>query len=475
MQILNYSSIPVTRQSRAFAVIFLVIFLCCLIGIVTRPLSFLAFFWPANAALLAMFLRFPHFNNLGGWLGAFLAYMLADLLTGNHFQLTFFLTLSNFMNVSVSLFFIHYFQINYRNYNKGFTFLYLFAICAFAGCFAGASFAILTIPYVPNTFMPIDRLWIDFGMWWTSEMLNAILIIPLILALPTYAEFKHAFNNRRQKKYSLSHIFPLVSIFICVIMTYVFSGPGALLYPLAALIWAALTYQLFSVALINFAVLLGTYHSLNQFYLTESPTVYLSTAISVRIGLCMLSLTPLILCIISQNRHALYKQVLYLANHDSLTRAMNRRYFFEKSEKLIKNTKNQPFSIIMLDIDHFKKLNDQHGHYAGDLVLQQFAQTVNQNLRPHDLFARIGGEEFVIFLQDVHFDEAYSIAERIRNLTEMTLIHINEHTQLHITVSIGMTYQGSPEQQNLQNLVNRADQALYQAKDKGRNQVISLA
>lgn len=443
-------------------------------GILTRPLSFLAFFWPANAVLLATFLRFPHLNNLGGWLGAFSAYLIADLITGNDFQLTLFLSVANLINVSVSIFFIYYFQINYRNYNKGFTFLYLFAICAFAGCLASAAFAVFTIPYVPNTFMSTDRLWIDFGMWWTGEMLNAILILPLILALPTYTELKHVLYERRHKHYPISYIYPLISIFICVIITYFFSGPGALLYPLAALIWAALTYSLFSIAAINTIVLLVTYHSLNQFYLSESPDAYLSTTISVRIGLCMLSLAPLILCIISKNRHELYQQVLYLANHDSLTRVMNRRYFFEKSEELLKKSHIKPFSIIMLDIDHFKNLNDQHGHYVGDMVLQQFSHTVNQYLRNDDLFARIGGEEFIILLQDIHVNEAHSIAERIRKITETTAMKIDDQTHINITVSVGITHQDTVSAQSLQSIINLADQALYEAKDKGRNQVISL-
>lgn len=468
-------SVSIGKQSKAFTIIAIVVLICSLIGILTRPLSFFAFFWPANGALLALFIRFPKLNNAGGWLGAFSAYMAADLLTGNHLELTFFLTLANLLNVAASLFFIHYFRINYRNYNKGFTFLYLFSGFAFTGCLASAAFAVFTIPHVPNTFMSADRLWVDFGMWWTGELVNEILVIPLILAMPTWAKVKFVLNERRHKQYPLRHIFPLIAVFACVLITYLFSGPGALLYPLAALIWAALTYRLFSVALINFAVLLATYHSLNQFYLSESSDAYLSTSISVRIGLCMLSLAPLILCIISQNRHELYKQVLYLANHDSLTHAMTRRYFFQRSELLMQNDLPQPFSIIMMDIDHFKKINDQYGHYIGDLVLQHFAQTIQHNLRRDDLFARIGGEEFVIFMQNIDMSEAQGIAERIRTITENTPISIHGKDPLYITVSIGITHHNMSEQQTLQSLINHADQALYQAKELGRNQVANYS
>lgn len=469
---LNGLTPPSTHQSYSFAIIAVVIFVFCLVGIFSRPLTYLAIFWPANAVLLALFLRFPQLSNTGGWLGAFTGYMLADLLTGNFLQLTTILTFANLINTAVSLFFIRYFHINYLNYNKGFTFLTMFAIFAVGGCLAGATFAIFTVPYVSNTFMSTDRLWIDFGMWWVTEIVNCLIMLPLILAFPQLKELKQIIHNRRHRDYHFNEILPVMSVGLCVILTAVSPGPGAILYPLAALIWAALTYQLFTLTIINAVVILATYYNLNHFYLADSTNAYLSTAISVRIGLAMLILAPIILCIISRNRHELYKEVLYLANHDSLTHAMNRRFFFEQGELYLKNRTETTFSIIMLDIDHFKKLNDQYGHYVGDVVLQQFANTIRKNLREEDLFARIGGEEFVILLRNIQADEAQKIAERIRNVVETTPIQIDQDNELYITVSIGITHETLPDAPSLQFLINQADQALYQAKQLGRNQVI---
>lgn len=469
---LNCLTPPTTHQSTAFVVIAVIIFCFCLVGIFSRPLTYLAIFWPANAVLFALFLRFPNLSNAGGWLGAFSGYMLADLLTGNHFQLTLFLTFANLINTTVCLFFMRYFQVNYQNYNKDFTIISMSAIIAGGGCLAGATFAIFTIPYIPNTFMSTDRLLIDFGMWWITEIINYLIILPLILSFPTIIQIKNAFQNRRNQNYHFKDLLPVISVALCVLLTAVFTGPGAILYPLAALIWAALSYQLFTLAIINAVVILATYYNLNSFYLADSSMTYLSTAISVRIGLTMLILGPLILCVISRNRHDLYKKVLYLANHDSLTHAMNRRFFFEQGELYLKSRTELTFSIIMLDIDHFKKLNDQHGHYVGDLVLQKFSDIVRTNLREKDLFARIGGEEFVILLSNIQADDAQRIAERIRNIVETTPIQVNENHQIFITVSIGIIHQNLPDTPNLQYLVNQADQALYQAKQSGRNQVI---
>ncbi|WP_347455764.1 diguanylate cyclase [Acinetobacter thermotolerans] len=459
-------------ESAAYIIIALLILVCSFIGIATRPMGYLAFLWPANAALLAFFLRFPKLNNKGGWLGAFSAFMFADLVTGGPFLQSLFLTLSNLLSTIVSLFCIRYFKINYKYYNTGYTFIHLFGIFAFAGCLASAAFAVLTLVNVPDSFITLENMQIDFFLWWTGEMVNYIIILPLVLAFPRIKDIHYFLNNRRKKTYEVSYFFPLIAIAICVSLTHIFSGPGALIYPMAALIWAALTYRIFTISIINMLVLLFTYNSLTQVYLEHDALINSTTFISLRIGLFMLALAPLILCIISQNRNELYKHVLYLANYDTLTRTMNRHFFFQEGESLLEQTKKLPFSLIMLDIDHFKRLNDEYGHHVGDTVLQQFAKSVKSNLRSYDLFARIGGEEFVILMWDIDHDEANAIAERIRYVVENTPIYLDYGRTVNITVSLGITHQIAPQKVDLQHLINIADQALYRAKHLGRNQVV---
>lgn len=123
----------IKNNAQSFLIVMLIITLCALAGILGRPLSFLAIFWPANAVLLGLFLRFSHLNNLGGWLGAFSGYMLADLSTGNTLQLTWLLTIANLLNPLVTLSLLKWLKINYQEFNKGLTFVYLFLISAFGG------------------------------------------------------------------------------------------------------------------------------------------------------------------------------------------------------------------------------------------------------------------------------------------------------------------------------------------------------
>ncbi|WP_152872889.1 GGDEF domain-containing protein, partial [Acinetobacter portensis] len=155
---------------------------------------------------------------------------------------------------------------------------------------------------------------------------------------------------------------------------------------------------------------------------------------SIRIGLAILGLATIILCIISQNRKLLFKEVYYLANHDTLTETMNRRSFIKLSERLLSNKKYKQACLLMLDIDHFKNLNDGYGHYAGDIVLKKFAELVKENLRNEDLFCRHGGEEFVVLLANVDKAEAFMIAERIRIHLAQTSINIPQQQPFHISV-----------------------------------------
>ncbi len=112
------------------------------------------------------------------------------------------------------------------------------------------------------------------------------------------------------------------------------------------------------LALINSLVCLTLYHSVTGLFIDQVNSSYLATIISIRVGLIILGLATLILCVISQNRNQLYKEVLYLANHDSLTETLNRRSFTQFSEKALNHKNNHSLSLIMLDIDEFKKLND---------------------------------------------------------------------------------------------------------------------
>ena len=166
------------------------------------------------------------------------------------------------------------------------------------------------------------------------------------------------------------------------------------------------------------------------------------------------------------------QQLEYLAKTDSLTGLHNLRSFMDIAEKELSRTMRfgDPLAIMMLDIDHFKSINDTHGHRVGDTVLQAFGTLCQQTLRTYDSMGRVGGEEFAIVLPQASHDRALGVAERIRQLIERTRLSQEHGLPLQFTVSIGVTAV-SDSTTNIDTLLNQADTALYEAKHAGRNRV----
>jgi len=158
------------------------------------------------------------------------------------------------------------------------------------------------------------------------------------------------------------------------------------------------------------------------------------------------------------------------ATTDPLTEHFNRRHFFEMAHRELdrSNRLHSPLSFIMLDIDNFKKVNDQYGHLVGDIVLVRLAKILRQQLRSVDLCCRYGGEEFVLCLPDTHLEGAKDVAERIRLAILQETIRSSDDQSFSISISLGVA--DSQDDQSVEGILKRADTALYQAKDGGRNQ-----
>lgn len=164
-----------------------------------------------------------------------------------------------------------------------------------------------------------------------------------------------------------------------------------------------------------------------------------------------------------------------LATLDSLTEVYNRRMWTSLAERELSRAmrKHQTLVLLMMDIDHFKKVNDRYGHLAGDKVLMTFAKLVRNRLRLSDLFGRFGGEEFCLLLPDTGLEEARQLAERLRMAVFEQVFHDSAGRPFYISVSIGMSVLTGEGNKSLNRLIKEADEALYEAKAAGRNQVIS--
>jgi len=161
----------------------------------------------------------------------------------------------------------------------------------------------------------------------------------------------------------------------------------------------------------------------------------------------------------------LYKQI----QTDMLTGLCSRRYFYTKLSKM---KFKAPVSLILIDLDNFKSINDTYGHKAGDQVLRQFAAILKSNLREKDIIARWGGEEFAVILLQTDVDEAFIIGDRIRNSVENHDFLIGKKT-CGITISIGLSSTKERTHIDMENLIIIADKALYKAKEK-KNFIVAI-
>ena len=173
----------------------------------------------------------------------------------------------------------------------------------------------------------------------------------------------------------------------------------------------------------------------------------------------------------SGNVEAVYHEEIYrMMITDGLTGIANRRKLDEAMENEFLRAKRygRPLSIAILDADHFKKVNDTHGHIVGDFVLKKLATLFQQNIRREELLGRYGGEEFVVVMPEVDSSGAFQLAEKLRKTVEGTVFKSGE-AELPVTISVGVATLGAEE--SVKAFLDTADQALYKSKEDGRNRV----
>lgn len=175
-------------------------------------------------------------------------------------------------------------------------------------------------------------------------------------------------------------------------------------------------------------------------------------------------------------RDILVERLQYLSRTDDLTGLLNRRALLEKLEEEVKRARryNYNLSLIICDIDYFKEINDAYGHDIGDIALKNIASLLKKSLRDIDIIGRYGGDEFFLILPETSIEGAKEIAERIRLVIRNFNLNLDEHININMTVSLGLA-EFDPDKEDIDGFIKRADNALYLAKDKGRNRVYIIS
>ncbi|MCO1619824.1 GGDEF domain-containing protein [Pseudomonas putida] len=456
---------PAQSRVLPYVVVLGVTFALTLGGILARPIESLSLFWPVNAVLAGVLLRYPRQATFTGFSLVWLAMVGADLLCGSAWVPALWLNLCNLAVVVTLWLLLSRLPRMHRRMRSPHGVLSVFAACAAAAMVAASMAAIMAAPWFEQS---LRTTWLA---WFSEQFSTGVLVLPVLLTAPSV----RALMRGGAQPIRLA---PLLVLLASLAFSIAFGGPGAIAFPIAALLWCAWTYSPFLVSLLTLTagstLIVAVAQNLMHFSVPQSePGV--TTLMSARLGIAMLVLGPLVVACVSQANRSLMARLAHQATVDHLTGVLTRSAFTRRANALLESRQQHaqalPLTLMMLDIDHFKSINDAHGHAVGDQVLRQFASTLQDQLHNDELIARLGGEEFVVILPGLAPERANFIAERLRRAIQD--LHVAQADQrLQITVSIGVAgCDADMPAPSLDELLASADQALYRAKARGRNRV----
>lgn len=447
----------------------LCVFVACLLGIFSRPLDYLAAFWPANAVMLGLLLRHPVLAARPlTWLLCAVAFVSADLLTGSSWFMALGMNGANLAGIAAAWIYLSRKQWKLLNFQDQRSVMHLLA----GSVIASLACTLVGAPVGAVAFgTPLTH---SAASWLASELYSYLLVTPIILAAPTRLgrEMLSPLVNWRAS-------LPLLTLVGSECLSLLIGGPGALGFVMPAMVWCAMAYGVFPVAVLNLLLCSWKMAAMSMGAL-DFTLVHLWELVSFRSGLALLSLAPLAVACAYALRLTALENLHQAVNFDYLTGALTRRALVERGARLVSQLQESgtPFSVAMLDVDHFKRINDVHGHAQGDLVLKQLAQLVARLLRRDDLFGRLGGEEFAMILPGATRETSMIVAQRIREQLGNTLFTADGVDKVRVTLSIGMVSvagraatapPGTADV--LEKLLSKADAALYEAKAQGRDRV----
>ncbi|MPT47859.1 MAG: sensor domain-containing diguanylate cyclase [Sphingobium sp.] len=439
------------------------VFVLCLLGIISRPHLDLAAFWPANAFMLGMMIRFPCLARGAAWVSCAAGFFLADALTGSDLLKNLVLNGGNLAGIATGYALLAGLPLPDQRLQKTRSILYFLRAIMMASLVAGLT------GIIANPLLFGGGWKQGFIFWSATEMTNYMAVLPVLLTLPRL-DFRWQPIRQKLGQISLNKAVPLLALMASAMGSVLIGGPGAVAFPVPALLWCALSYNLFTISCLAFAfstwTLLTIHIGLMPVGDVLDPRELL---ISTRVGVTLIALAPLVVGSVMAARDELVERLSFLASRDALTGLRNRRAFFEDGSSAIEMIDGDrgDVAVMMLDIDHFKSINDTFGHEAGDKVLSDFAGILQKTVREGDIVGRIGGEEFAVVLPECDVTEAVAVAHRIGDVLRSTDIMPISGASIRATVSIGLILNKNVK--NLDRLLAHADEALYRAKTSGRD------
>ncbi|MCA1921086.1 sensor domain-containing diguanylate cyclase, partial [Buttiauxella noackiae] len=446
--------------------IFVITTLFYFFGASLRLIDELSLFWPLNAVLAAVFVRNPFLNRPVYYFLCYSAMVIYDAFTTHWGWQSAIINLSNMVFIIiVALLLLRYSRDENEN-NWAINAFKIFYFCLIGAVLSSllGSLGSLGPSSDYRQFLPL------FADWFSEQFSTGVLMMPFLL-MAKWPQWG------KMPAFHFSKLYPLLGVIISVIASVVIGGAGSLAFPLPALIWCAIRYPLPITALIT--LLTGGMEIVlvanSIVVIHHSQQLVVNEMFSARLGIATMAICPLIVSVSVDAINRLIKQTSLRADYDYLTGVHSRSGLYEalKITAPLMHKPGQKLCVMLLDIDYFKRINDNYGHECGDVVLRAFAAQLRKAVGEEGLVARLGGEEFVVACSTNSEDEGYQIAEKIRQSIELTAFRYQQQT-LFITVSIGLA-STTPEKQTLLDAFNallaEADKYLYLSKRNGRNQV----
>ena len=453
------------------AAILAVVFVASLAGIYSRMPGTLATFWLSNALLLGLLLRNPQISGALTWLAAGVGYVTADMLTGGDWQSAALLNSANLMGVLAGFYAFRRFRPGELTLRQTRSVAWLAALAVIAAATAAVPGGIVEV-------VMFDGDWVDGALsWFAIELFNYAVILPLVLAFPIDC-LSAAVTHRSQtsvRRYLNIHrrrlAVPCALLLVALLPSWYLGGLGALVFTTPALIAAALLTDVFTTAVF---VTASTIWAL-VLIVSERASVInpegIPLAPSTMIGLALLAVGPLAIASTISEREQVSEALRLAMTQDDLTQAFRRQEFVRRADSALATAARdgQPTSLLMMDLDRFKNLNDNCGHQAGDRALVAFADVVRKLASADDVFARLGGEEFALLVIGQDLAASTGLAEEIRRHQQKNAA--DEFGEWGSTVSIGLASSATSDV-TLGALMADADGALYCAKTQ-RNHVVA--
>lgn len=429
------------------------------LSIITRELFSLASVWLPNGVLLGLFMLYPQFDRPINWLSAPAALLTADLISGLSLPVTMMLTAANISGVAAGIAFARM-RPRWSELHDPRDAAHIVLVAVAAAAATSIVGGISATQYFSMSYGE------GVYLWFTTELANYVIVLP-VLAIYKRGE---AWTELAQAPDRLGQVAALLTLIASLALLHFGGHVGAIAFPVPALILCAFQFRPGQAILISAMVciwlLLAAPLDIVPLHVDLNEV---AAAASLRLGIAMVAAAAFAVIVLQAAWQRTHAQLQRAVIHDPLTQLYNRAGFIDLASRMISRQPGDQFvTMLMIDIDHFKQINDTHGHAAGDTVLRAIATHLLQALRSDDVIGRVGGEEFAVALNPGR--QGLIVAQRICSSVRQLPIAIGD-VRLSVTISVGVATVRADTA--LGAALALADKALYRAKEMGRDRVVA--